>query len=113
MLRSSETYQSAVGPVRVLRTLYRNGKDHSIIPLELQAGIVEGYWTPKAAKQAVWMVAQMPPGEAKSLLDLIGNMTPSESSLARLPKSSMRSGNPIGKPLKTFSGKASRFLKKL
>ncbi|AMO58831.1 ISKra4 family transposase [Endozoicomonas montiporae CL-33] len=86
VLRSSETYQSAVGPVRVLRTLYRNGKDHSIIPLELQAGIVEGYWTPKAAKQAVWMVAQMPPGEAKSLLDLIGNMTPSESSLARLPK---------------------------
>ena len=26
------------------------------------------------------MVAQMPPGEAKSLLDLMGNMTPSESS---------------------------------
>ncbi len=62
-------------------------------PLELRAGIVEGYWTPGAARQAAWMVdggwwivAQMPQGEAKSLLDLMGNMAPSESFLARLPR---------------------------
>lgn len=85
-LRSPATYQSAVGPIRVARTLYRHGKEPCIVPMELRAGIVEGYWTPKAAKQAVWMVAQMPPGEAKSLLDLMGNMTPSESALARLPR---------------------------
>ncbi len=33
-----------------------------------------------------WMVDQMPQGEAKSLLDLMGNMAPSESFLARLPR---------------------------
>ena len=85
-LRSPATYQSAVGPIRVQRTLYRHGKEPCIVPIELRAGIVEGYWTPRAAKQAVWMVGQMPPGEAKSLLDLMGNMGPSESALARLPR---------------------------
>ncbi|WBA83720.1 hypothetical protein [Endozoicomonas sp. GU-1] len=82
----SATYQSAVGPVRVARTLYRHDKEPCIVPMELKAGIVEGFWTPRAAKQAIWMVAQMPPGEAKSLLDLMGNMTPQESALARLPR---------------------------
>lgn len=79
-LCSPATYQSAVGPVRVQRTLYRHGKEPCIVPIELRAGIVEGYWTPRAAKQAVWMVGQMPPGEA-----LMKNMDPSESALARLP----------------------------
>ena len=85
-LRCSQTYQSAAGPIRVARTLYRSGKDDCIVPLELRAGIVEGYWTPRAAKQAVWVVAQLSPGVAKTLLDLMGNMSPSESSLTRLPK---------------------------
>ncbi len=85
-LRCSQTYQSAAGPIRVARTLYRSGKDDCIVPLELRAGIVEGYWTPRAAKQAVWVVAQLSPGIAKTLLDLMGNMSPSESSLTRLPK---------------------------
>lgn len=52
-LRSSGTYQSAAGSILVLRTLYRNRKDHTIVPLELRAGIVEGYWTPKAARHRV------------------------------------------------------------
>ena len=86
VLRSSETYQTVAGSINVPRTLYRNGQDRCIVPLELRAGIVEGYWTPRAAKQAVWMVAQMPPSDVKNLLDLMGNMSPSESSLARLPK---------------------------
>ena len=85
-LQCSQTYQSAAGPVRIQRTLYRNGKDNCVVPLELRTGMIEGYWTPRAAKQAIWMVAQMPPAEVRSLLDLLGNMSPSESSLARLPK---------------------------
>ncbi len=86
VLRSYKTYQTAVGSVRVMRTLYRNGKEPCIVPMELKAGIVEGFWTPRAAKQAAWVVAQMSPGEAKSLLDLMGGMSPSESSLARFPR---------------------------
>ncbi|USE37429.1 hypothetical protein [Endozoicomonas sp. SCSIO W0465] len=89
-LRSYQTYQSAAGPVRVLRSLYRNAGDKCIVPLELKAGVVEGYWLPKAAKQAAWMVAQLPPADVKSLLDLMGNMSPSTSSLARLPKKTQR-----------------------
>ena len=85
-LRSFATYQSAVGAIRIQRTLYRHGKEPCVVPMELRAGIVEGYWTPRAAKQAAWMVGQMPPGEVKSLLDLMGNMNPSESTLARLPR---------------------------
>ena len=85
-LRSFATYQTAVGPIRVQRTLYRHGKEACIVPMELRAGIIGGYWTPRSAKQAIWMVAQMPPSEVKSLLDLMGNMNPSESTLTRLPK---------------------------
>ena len=86
VLHSFATYQTSVGPIRVKRTLYRHGKEPCIVPMELRAGIVEGYWSPRAAKQALWMVAQMPPGEVKSLLDLMENMSPSESALARLPR---------------------------
>ncbi len=57
-LLCSETYPSAASSVQVLRTLYRNGKDHSMAPLKLRVGIVEGYRTPGAARQAAWMVAR-------------------------------------------------------
>ncbi|UYM14394.1 hypothetical protein [Endozoicomonas euniceicola] len=39
-----------------MKTIYRNGPDHCIVPMELRAVIIEGYWTPRAAKQAVWAV---------------------------------------------------------
>jgi hypothetical protein len=49
VLQSAETYLSSAGPVRVERHLYRpagrNAK--SICPLELRAGIISGYWTPR------------------------------------------------------------------
>ena len=66
VLRSAETYTSAVGPVTVMRTLYRRGTDRSVMPLELRAGMVEGHWTPLAARQAMWVVAHLTPGEACS-----------------------------------------------
>ena len=43
VLRSSETYTSAVGPVTVRRALYRAGKGKSVVPMELRAGMVEGH----------------------------------------------------------------------
>jgi len=86
VLRSSETYTSAAGPVTVKRTLYRAGKARAVVPLELRAGIVEGHWTPLAARQASYLVAQMPPQECEDVLRELGNMAPSKSSLDRLPK---------------------------
>lgn len=87
VLRASETYTSAVGPVTVTRTLYRSGRGNkAVAPLELRAGIVEGHWTPLAARQASFLVAQLTPQECEATLRELGNMTPSKSSLDRLPK---------------------------
>jgi hypothetical protein len=87
VLRCATTYNSAVGPVRVERSLYRRPHgEQALCPLELRAGIIEGYWTPLAAKQATWVVAHLTPKEGAELFDLLGNMTPSKSTLDRLPK---------------------------
>lgn len=86
VLRGSETYTTGVGAVRVRRTLYRCGRAVAVVPVELRAGIVEGHWTPLAARQASYLVAHVTPQEGESMLRELGNMTPSKSSLDRLPK---------------------------
>jgi hypothetical protein len=87
VLRCATTYTSAAGPVRVTRSLYRPPHGgHAVCPLELRAGIIEGSWTPLAAQQATWVVAHLTPQEGEALFDLLGNMTPSKSTLDRLPK---------------------------
>ena len=89
VLRCEETFFTAAGPVRVERTLYKDRSDEAgqaISPMELRLGVVEGRWTPLAAQQAVWVVAQLTPQRAEELFARVGNMTPSKSSLDRLPK---------------------------
>src|SRR5712691_9256617 len=87
VLRCATTSTSAVGPVRVARSLYRPPQGgHAVCPLELRAGMIEGSWTPLAAKQATWVVAHLTPQEGEELFALLGNMTPSKSTLDRLPK---------------------------
>jgi hypothetical protein len=87
VLRCETTYNSAAGPVRVARSLYRSARGgDAICPLELRTGIIEGYWTSLAAKQATWAVSHLTPQESEELFELIGNMTPSKSTLDRLPK---------------------------
>ena len=101
VLRCATTYNSAVGPVRVERSLYRHPHgDHALCPLELRAGIIEGSWTPLAAKQATWVVAHLTPKEGEELFDLLGNMTPSKSTLDRLPKALVSTGKRNGRTLK-------------
>ena len=85
VLRSTESYTTAVGTVKVNRTLYRCGRERVVVPMELRAGIVEGHWSPLAARQASCVVARMTPTEG-ALLRELGNMAPSKSSLDRLPK---------------------------
>jgi hypothetical protein len=87
VLRCETTYNSAAGPVRVARSLYRPPRGgRTVCPLELRVGMIEGYWTPLAAKQATWAVSHLTPQESEELFELIGNMTPSKSTLDRLPK---------------------------
>ena len=57
VLRATETYTSAVGPITVTRALYRAGTEQAVVPLELRAGIIGGHWTPLAARQASFPVA--------------------------------------------------------
>jgi hypothetical protein len=87
-LTATETYLSAAGPVTVTRRLYRpSGRgSRSICPLELRAGIVKGYWTPRAARQAAFVMAHLTPGDSEALFDELGSMRPSRASLDRLPK---------------------------
>jgi hypothetical protein len=87
-LTSSETYLSAAGHITVTRNLYRpSGRgSKSICPLELRAGIIGGHWTPRAARQAAYVMAHLTPGNSETLFDELGSMRPSRSSLDRLPK---------------------------
>ncbi len=86
VLRSTESYTTAVGPVTVERTLYRVGKERAVIPLELRAGIIAGHWTPLAARQGAFLVAHLTPQDSETTLRELGNMRPSKSSLDRLVK---------------------------
>ena len=89
VLRCLQTYFTAAGPVRIEHTLFKDRTDEAgraISPLDLRLGIVEGRWTPLAAQQAAWVVSQMTPETAEELFKRVGNMTPSKSSLDRLPK---------------------------
>ncbi len=89
VVRCEETYFTPAGPVRVARSLYakRTGEEEKALsPMELRAGIVDGRWTPRAAKQAVWFVAEMTPRTVEELYRRLGGLTPSKSALDRLPK---------------------------
>jgi hypothetical protein len=88
--KAPKEYQTALGPVTVERHVYVNrkkdGNGRSICPLELQSGVIEGYWTPMAAKNAMWALAHLTPQEVEDMLTQFGKMPPSRSSLDRLPK---------------------------
>ena len=81
VLRCATTSTSAAGPVRVERSWYRQGHGggRAVCPLALRAGIMEGAWTPWAAKQSTWVVAHLTPQEGEELLAVLGTMTPSTS----------------------------------
>jgi hypothetical protein len=89
VLRSTQTYMTAAGPVSVERWLYKDRRDptaHALAALDRKLGIVEGFWTTRAAEQASWVVTQMTPQKAEDLFGRVGNMEPSKSSLDRLPR---------------------------
>ncbi len=85
--RCSKRYMTMAGEITVERSLYRhsrNGETYS--PMELSVGIVEQFWTPQAAKQAIHLVSLITPAEAETVFKEFGHMQPSKSSLDRLPK---------------------------
>jgi hypothetical protein len=88
VLRAAQTYMTTAGPVTAERWLYRERDDDTqpaVSPVERRLGVID-FWSPKAAKQALWLVARMTPQAAAETLATVGSMTPSKSSLDRLPK---------------------------
>ncbi len=89
VLRQSQTYMTSAGEVVVERTLYKDRADEDgrcVSPMELTLGVVGEFWTPRAAEQALWVVTQMTARKSAELFARVGNMTPSKSSVGRLPK---------------------------
>ncbi len=121
-LTATETYLSTAGPVTVSRHLYRPAGrgSQSICPLEWRAGMIAGYFTPRAARQAAFVTAHLTPAESEALFDELESMRPTRDSPARgtrrraphppcggcdagrvwsgCPKSCRRIGKVIGKP---------------
>ena len=83
-----ETYLCAAGLVTVKRHLYHPAQEagKSICPLELRVGIIGGYFTPRTARQGMFVMAHLTVGEREAVFGEVGNMQPSRSSLDRLPK---------------------------
>ncbi len=85
--RGEKTCLCAVGPVTAMRTLYRaRAGERAVAALKRRVGIVEGYWTPHAARQGAMLCAHRVPREAEAEWGALGNMAPSKSLLDRLPK---------------------------
>lgn len=94
-VRAEREYVSQFGPVRVERGVYRSVRNGpTVCPMELRAGIVEQFWTPRAAKVAVVALTEMTPYRASALFAELGGMQPSRSSLDRLPKALSRRWEP-------------------
>ena len=89
IMSSGNNYLSTAGEVRVERHLYhRVGGDQErcICPMELGAGIIGGYATPRAARQMSFAAAHLPPREAAELFVEIGGMRPSHTTIDNQPK---------------------------
>jgi len=85
--RNTKRYMTLAGEVLIERSLYRTERNGPTCnPIELNAGLIENFWTPQAAKQAIHLVSQLTPAEAETVFKEFGLMTPSKSSLDRLPK---------------------------
>jgi len=89
IMSSGKNYLSTAGEVRVERHLYRRvggEQERCICPMELGAGIIGGYATPRAARQMNFATAHLPPREAAELFVEIGGMKPSHTTLDNQPK---------------------------
>jgi hypothetical protein len=85
--RNKMNYMTLAGEVTLERSLYRTVRNGlTYCPMELNTGLVEGFWTPQAAKQALHLVSLNTPAECEQIFKEFGLMSPSKSSLDRLPK---------------------------
>ncbi|MBI2565693.1 MAG: hypothetical protein HYV63_01495, partial [Candidatus Schekmanbacteria bacterium] len=81
---------STFGPTAITYALYEERGGHggkTIAPLLMRLGLVDDFWTPRAAEVGALFVQATTPAESHRLLAAASGMTASPSSLDRLPKS--------------------------
>jgi hypothetical protein len=86
--RSSKArYETLFGEIAVERGIYQQaGKGRCMVPMDLRLGIVEGRYTPTVTRVMTRAVASMPEAEAHQLLEEVGVVRVSESTLHRVPR---------------------------
>ena len=79
---------TAAGPVKVLRQRYRaaGANGASECPLELRAGIVEGFFTPLAARMGLWVLPHLTPAEGEQLFAELGALVRLAAALTGCPR---------------------------
>jgi hypothetical protein len=83
--RGETEYASAVGPLRVERTLYRERRNGPTVdPVAIKLGLVAKTWLPGAAAQMAALLATGPSREATKLAADLGRLPYSRSSFERV-----------------------------
>ena len=84
-LHSRRDVMTSFGMVTAERPLFRDTRSGPTrCVMGERAGLVNGLWTPRAAKVASLAVAEMPMAQAEAFFAEVGTMTPSRSSMLRL-----------------------------
>jgi len=83
----SKTYRSVWGPIEVERSIYRKRGESAgpqLVPLEKQAGLIDGEWTPHCGEAIVRMVQSVPTREAVENMEVVGVLPYSRSGFDRV-----------------------------
>ena len=84
--RHRTTMLSSFGEVSYERLRYRRRGQDSIAPADDRFGILFGYWSPLAARQAGLALSMAPAGHCEALFREFGGMHPSATALGNLLK---------------------------
>ena len=81
---SRKRVMTSFGAVEYERSQYRRRGCRTLFPADRRAGLIESFWTPRAARIALHKVSSLPPRACVADFRQRGGMCPSVSSLIRL-----------------------------
>lgn len=81
---SRKRVMTSFGAIEYERPRYRRKGRPSLFPVDRRAGLIESFWTPRAARIALHRLALLPPRECVRTFLQQGGMRPSVASLVRL-----------------------------
>ena len=81
---SPHTMLSSFGPVWYERSRYRRRGCDSVVPADLRFGLINGFWSPLAARRGTLLMGLAPAGDCVRLSEELGGMSPSATALNHL-----------------------------